>query len=416
MSAIVKSNAKSPSRRARVLISHQGCIPIYRKPLYERLSFITDVDYVVAYGEPPTGTHYLVAPPPYSISTLHIKNHEFSLAGTQLIWQPIVTSFWKDFDAAVIGDEAKYLSHVALILVAKLRRRPIVFWGFGYQGQDVVRDRRGIFRGVLATIGSILRKFLLSIVDGYLVYTTKGAEVLVREGFDPKQILVMRNTIDMEAQMRLRQEIAEETDIDCRRALGLGESEPVLLYFGRFLSSKRIDLAIDYIRRQLERGQSVSLLIFGEGPEKQRLEESARGLPITVRAHDDHDLARALRVANAVVIPGFVGLAITHCFAHDVPIITREGLHSPEIEYLKPGENGLILPPEPEMFFRGIDHYLLDPELQKKLRLGAARTANELSMDAMATRMDRFLRNLLCEKFPDLESKCEVPSMEPLGS
>ena len=54
---------------------------------------------------------------------------------------------------------------------------------------------------------------------------------------------------------------------------------------------------------------------------------------------------------TAVVMPGKVGLAATHAFAHGVPVITREhGLHAPEVEYIESGRNGLIIAGNVEVF------------------------------------------------------------------
>src|SRR5262249_34656932 len=152
---------------------------------------------------------------------------------------------------------------------------------------------------------------------------------------------------------------------------GLPAAGPVLLFFGRFLPPKRVDLLIDYIGRSQSQGRAVSALIFGAGSEKESLIRRAQGLPIVFRAHDDRVLARAMRIAAGVVQPGFAGLAITHAFALGLPVITRDIEHPPEIAYLVSGENGLILPADAESFFRGLDAYLDDGALQLRLRAGA---------------------------------------------
>ena len=100
--------------------------------------------------------------------------------------------------------------------------------------------------------------------------------------------------------------------------------------------------------------------------------------------HDDLLLARALRISIAVVIPGFVGLAINHSFAHGVPMLTRHGQpHSPEVEYLENGVNGLMLPEEPEAFFAALDAFVDDRDDQRRLAEGAERTGREIDMDYM---------------------------------
>jgi glycosyltransferase involved in cell wall biosynthesis len=380
----------------RVLITHQGCIPIYRKSLFEQLARKRDIEYVVAYGDPPEGTHYIVARPPYRMPTLRTVNRSILVAGKPLIWQPIVAHFWRHFDAAILGDEIKYLSHIAIVIVAKVLRRPIVLWGFGYQPQYVIdRSRRGLGR-LLARLGAMTRALLVKTVDGYLAYSDAGASELVKKGIPADRIAVLHNTVDIEFQRQLRDEIAAEPIAATRIALGVEIDAIVLLYFGRLVPLKRVDLLIDYARRARQHNRKVSAIIYGDGPELEVLKRQASNLSfIKFRSDDDQYLARALRVASAVVIPGFVGLAITHAFAHGVPMITREGNHPPEIAYLDHGRNGLILPKEPADFFEGIDKYLSDPAVQERLQREADRTADGLTTDTMASAIDGLIRRLL---------------------
>ena len=43
-------------------------------------------------------------------------------------------------------------------------------------------------------------------------------------------------------------------------------------------------------------------------------------------------------------MPGHVGLAANQAFYWGLPLITEEGHHPPEIQYLKDGENGFMVP------------------------------------------------------------------------
>lgn len=382
--------------RPRILISHQGCVPIYRKPLYDRLAKLEDFEYVIACGEPPRGNKYIVAQRPYDFPTLPVANKEILIGKKSVIWQTLFRRFWREFDAAILGDEVKYLSHLAVIIAAKIRRRPVVLWGFGYwSSYNPLSAGRpeGRFAG---WFGRALQRARVRLADGFLAYTDSGAAALAKEGFPRDRIVVMQNTVDIELQWRLRDEILHEPEEESRRALGLPPAVPVLVYFGRLMPRKHVDLLIDYIRYCKRNGRVVYAVISGIGVERRNLIQRAEGLEtIFFRALADEALARALRVASAVVIPGYVGLAITHAFAHGIPMITREGKHPPEFKYLLPGENGLILPKDATGFFRGLDDYLADPALQRHLRSGAKATAERLSMDTSVSAMNELLKRLL---------------------
>ena len=129
----------------------------------------------------------------------------------------------------------------------------------------------------------------------------------------------------------------------------------------------------------------MSVLIFGQGAEEARLRALSIGLSSVVfHQHSDLKLARALRVSAVVVIPGCVGLAVTHGFVHGVPILTRRGqLHGPELEYIEDGCNGLLLPEESEAFFEALDAFIDDRALQRRLSEGAKQTARTIDMHHM---------------------------------
>lgn len=379
--------------RPRILIAHQGCVPIYRKPFFDRLAKVKDFEYVVACGEPPRGTDYIVAEQPYGFETLAVTNKEVTFGKSSVIWQTLVRNFWRDFDAVILGDEAKYLSHFAIMVAAKMKRKPVMLWGFGFSSSFKNIRSTGLVRNLIRSLGHALRAMRVRFADGYLVYTKEGAVELAEAGFPLARIAIMQNTVDIEFQQILHDEIALEPEMESRRALGLPREGPILLYFGRFLPGKRVELLIDYVRHCREEGRCVSAIVFGAGVEHQKLLERAKGLDtVFFRTHDDRALARALRVSCATVIPGFVGLAITHSFAHGVPIITRDVKHAPEITCLSPEKNGLLLPPDIKAFFRGLDDYLANPNLQETLSEGARAAAKNLSLDASVFELNKLVR------------------------
>lgn len=386
-------------RKPRILIAHQGCVPIYRKALYQRLGEISDIEYVVLHGEPPRNTDLMPAPKPYDFPNIEISNVDWLVFNKNLVYQPILGQvFMGRFDGFVLGDEVRFVSSVLIAIFAALRRRPIVLWGFGYH--PVVTPEGPLGR-VLTRVASKIKRVMYRGIDGYLAYTQSAADRMIANGMPREKIGVLHNTIDVAGQQDLKRIVLERESIEeSRDFFGFHGDFPILLYFGRFLKSKRVDLLIEYVRRAKSRGQKIGLLIFGAGSAQDELAREAAGLDsVRFFEHDDLSLTRALRVASAVVIPGFVGLAVTHAFAHGVPMITRAGQpHSPEIDYLKHGENGLVLPEEKEAFFEGLDSYLRDSKLQQQLRAGAAATAEHLTMDNMVRAFDGLVRRSLTRR------------------
>jgi len=393
---IVQSSGLSSNGRRNVFISHQGCVPIYRKSFYNRLNELGLFQYIVIHGSAPRGSDLILAPLPYDFPNIKIDNRELHFLGRTWIWQPVV---WRvirgDFDAIVIGDEIKFISNLAVALIMLLRRRPVILWGFGYHQYTVVQE--SLLGRITASFANFFKKIMYRFASGYLVYTEGGRRALQGLTAPPKRIRVLRNTIDTEKEIRLSALAGAGSIAECCRELGVRTDSIKLLYFGRLIPAKCIDILINYARRCINLNRDVDVIIFGRGSEESSLRNLAKGLSnVTFHEHEDIKLARALRISAAVVVPGFLGLAVTHGFAHGVPTLTRQGqLHSPEIEYLEDNVNGLILPETPEAFYRALDSFVDDREFQKRLSEGAKQSAKSLGMNYMAQTFDALVRECL---------------------
>jgi glycosyltransferase involved in cell wall biosynthesis len=394
--AIFRSFCRSSNGRRNVFVSHQGCVPIYRKSFYNRLNEIGFCRYVVVHGSAPRGSDLILAPLPYDFPNIKVDNRELDLLGRAWIWQPVV---WRvirgDFDAVVIGDEIKFISNLVIALVMLLRRRPVILWGFGYHQYTVVQE--SLLGRITARFANFLKRIMYRFASGYLVYTEGGQRALQGLTAPPKRIRVLRNTIDTENEIRLSALAGADPITKCCRELAVRTDSIKLLYFGRLIPAKSIDILINYARRCTNLNRNVDVIIFGHGSEEFNLRNLAKGLSnVTFHEHEDIKLARALRISAAVVVPGFLGLAVTHGFAHGVPTLTRQGqLHSPEIEYLEDNVNGLILPEKPEAFYLALDSFVDDRELQKRLSEGAKESAKSLAMNYMAQTFDALVRECL---------------------
>ena len=89
-------------------------------------------------------------------------------------------------------------------------------------------------------------------------------------------------------------------------------------------------------------------------------------------------------------MPGLVGLAIVDSFATGCPLVTVDlPSHSPEVEYLEDGVNG-VLPPRrhraPVQYGEHVAGLLGDPAALQRLRDGCAVSAATYTVDAMVER------------------------------
>ncbi|MBX3330108.1 MAG: glycosyltransferase [Nitrospira sp.] len=182
--------------------------------------------------------------------------------------------------------------------------------------------------------------------DGLITYTERGAEYWRKKGFPEDQVVPYYNTIDVEELRKARAEISETQCLELRRKLML-EGKRVLLFSGRLYAEKKVDFLLRAFALLKESYPDVALLLIGDGEERDKLQQSAKQLEL----QDVHFLGAIVNpketavyfsLADLMVIPGLVGLAIVHGFAFGLPMITTNFIgHSPEIDYLTES-NGIM--------------------------------------------------------------------------
>ncbi|SFA80419.1 Glycosyltransferase involved in cell wall bisynthesis [Rhizobium sp. NFR07] len=388
-------------RPYKVAILHQGCVPVYRRGFFTRLAQTSENDYVVFHGRPPSNTSLQAARPPFPFANIEVQAVELRVKKSLLIWQRSVLRYLSGrFDGAVIGHEFKFVSSLAILLLSKVMRRPVFLWGFGYRKAYDTWDQGGS-PSLKDRLSSRAADKLARLADGYIAYTEKGRAHLLSIGVPAERIQVVRNTIDVEEQIELSRQVAGEDDAVIRTEFGLRPDADVLLYVGRLVPRKDVGSLIRFAAANPDvAGRPVDVLIIGDGEERAKLEQLGNGASNIhfAGAIDPSDirLAKAMKLCRAVVVPGYLGLAINHAFAHGRPVITRaHDFHSPEIEYLTDGEDGLLIPGDEAAFHEGLKAFLASPHDQKRLAENAAARRETLRIDYMVKAYDGFISRVV---------------------
>jgi glycosyltransferase involved in cell wall biosynthesis len=380
----------APARR-RVAIIHHSFVPRYRVRFYELLQERSEIEYVVFHGPAPSQTGHLEAPGPFAFPNVWTDNRQLRISGRTLIYQPIVRRVMATrWDAIIFAPYVRLLSNLILVPLLKARGSAVIAWGHGFEKEE---DHGPAVTTTLQIMSRIKARFVRS-VDGYLVHTPRGADWLTALGLAPHRVHVVGNTIDMSEQIALHARLANSSPEAIRGALGLGEDSVALLYIGRIYKEKRVGELLEVVRRlRASRPDlALELVVIGDGPGLPEVRSQARGLDgvhFRGEVYDQEEIARHMRVASAVVIPGAVGLAANHSLAHGVPVITRDSpLHAPEVDYIEPGANGLIVQGGLDEFTTAIADFIASPDLQRTLANGALRTRSELTLDHMVRAFD----------------------------
>ena len=388
-----------PVRAPRVAVILDGYVPRYRARLYELLSERSEIEYVVFHGKPPARNPAPSATPPFSFPSREVRNVELRIGGRTLIHQRGVPSAVRDdFQAIVVGAQLRFVSSLVLLALWKRQGRPVILWG---QGCDKDEDVGGIGRASMAAKRR-LKRAMARTADGYLVYTEGGRERLLDAGLDPHRVFVVQNTLDVEEQIAIHDRLQQADVAGLRSELGLRQDSVVLLFVGRLYREKRVHDLLEAVRTMRSAhmtARPIEVVVIGQGPELSDIRAQTERVPdVHLRGEitDQVEVARYMRVAAAVVIPGKVGLAANHAFAQGRPLISMKGrFHAPEFEYVEHRRNGLVIDGDVAAFARALADFCDSQALQDDLAEGALSTRDRLGIERTANAFDDGVRAVL---------------------
>jgi glycosyltransferase involved in cell wall biosynthesis len=161
----------------------------------------------------------------------------------------------------------------------------------------------------------------------------------------------------------------------------------VLLAVCRLEPQKGLDVAVRALPHVLARHRAAHLVVLGEGPQREELEELARSLDAPVHLLGRvPDVAAWLRRADLLVHParweGF-GLALLEAMLAALPVVASNVSSIPEI--VANGETGLLVPSDdPTALASAIVRILDEPNAYGER--GRTRAHSQFSVDGMTQR------------------------------
>lgn len=183
-----------------------------------------------------------------------------------------------------------------------------------------------------------IKKWMAQWADGLAFSSDKGKRGFSSLGVPETKLFVAYNSIDVEDIRRLATESGNE-----------GKD---VLFIGRLVASKKVDLLIDGFARALKGIPSATkLIIIGDGPERARLVARAAELGCRERVEfvgevtDEWRLAPYFARSAVSISPGPIGLSAIHSLAYGVPVLLGDAEpHNPEVEVLIEGRNCVYFP------------------------------------------------------------------------
>lgn len=278
--------------------------------------------------------------------------------GGKLCWQDC-SGVARGAALVIMTQENKLLyNYLALTL-----RRParVAFWGHGRNFQS-------------GAVGGWRERFKRAVsvhVDWWFAYTGLSQRLVEEMGFRADRITNLENAVDTKAFSDLCAQVTATQIAECRARWNLG-SGPVAIFVGSLYAEKRIDFLLAAAERLAAEVPAFRLLVVGDGPQRPIVESAAARNAWLSYAGPQFGAQKALclRAADLMMNPGLVGLGILDSFVAGIPMVTTDcNLHSPEIDYLRDGKNGVMTEDSLEAYVIACRELLVD--IKRRERLGA---------------------------------------------
>lgn len=302
-------------RPTRVLIVYPH-LPHYRLGVFTALDARPDLD--VTFASSTTGRDGIATLPPSTVKRHTALSNRY--AGN-VLWQHglIRLVATRDYDAVILLGNAAHVSSWLAAVIARARRRKVVFWTIGWHRPD-------------AGLRKAVRLAFYRLAHQLWLYGDHGRRIGISMGFPADRLVVVRNSNDLRGSGSTSASTAEKSAI-----VGL---------VARLTPAKRVEQLIEAAAVLRGRGSPVRVVLAGEGPATSALRSLAVRLDVPVDfvgpLYDPADLSAFYAPLSVTCIPAAAGLSVIQSLGHGVPVVTDDDDDSqmPEAEAVIPDLTG----------------------------------------------------------------------------
>jgi glycosyltransferase involved in cell wall biosynthesis len=284
-------------------------------------------------------------------------------------------------DMIIFEQALKYLDTARSLAVPRpFRHQSIGLWG---QGRAFSQPQ-----GVAA---SAAMRFFTNRADWFFAYTNEGARHVVDGGFPVNRVTEVWNTIDTVKLQRELKHVDESSLTAFRRRHGLCLGQTGL-FLGGVDEAKGMDFLLSSVESIAKMMPRFRLLVGGSGSMASRVRDmESNGAPLRYLGRvDGLDKAMALRAADVLLIPEWIGLVAIDSLTAGKPIVTTDHpSHSPEFGYLTPGRTVEVVPHTVSAYAESVVAILKDTQRLKRMQQMALTDATQHDLEGMVSRFAR---------------------------
>ena len=212
-------------------------------------------------------------------------------------------------------------------------------------------------------------------------------DLAVSWGVAPERVSVLPNPAPAVPELRPRDELKQS----------LGVNGATLAFAGRLTAQKSLGRALDAVAT----ADGVSLLVAGEGPDREALEARARELGIQDRVRflgrqPRERVVELFRAADATILSSSwenFPHTVVEALAVGTPVLAMEAGGVAEV--VRDGVNGLLVPAgDTDALAEAVRRYFGDAALRERLRGQATESVADYSAERVFSRLEDVLRSV----------------------
>ncbi|OGO25633.1 MAG: hypothetical protein A2136_01775 [Chloroflexi bacterium RBG_16_54_11] len=188
-----------------------------------------------------------------------------------------------------------------------------------------------------------------------------------------------------------------------RSQFGFTNTDVVAIYVGRLALEKNLAMLVRAFYGAASAFGNIRLLIVGDGPDRENLEEQVKHLRMSAKVHftgmvDYHAVPAYMAAGDFFVITSVsetFGLSTVEAMAAGLPTL---GVEAPgTVDIIQDGETGLISPDDMAVFTAKLILLSTDQALRKRMGLKARLAAEKYDIQATAVTVLQHYRRLVEE-------------------
>jgi glycosyltransferase involved in cell wall biosynthesis len=220
-------------------------------------------------------------------------------------------------------------------LLARLKGKRVIMWTHGFLSEE-------------NNIKEYTRRLFYKLSNAFLLYGNRAKAIMLKHGFQDKQLYVVYNSLDYNLQKKYRDGLLGWNSIELRSNFFEYPDNPTLVFIGRLTPQKKLEMLLKIVPILDKKEQRVNILLVGDGCERHSLKELGLALGISNRLHffgpcyNENTIAHLITLSDICIAPGEVGLTAMHSLAYGTPVLTHDDFATqmPEFEAIIDGVNG----------------------------------------------------------------------------